>query len=131
MREIERLTRILSKRRAEREAYRLEEQMKGARDKEIETASQYTKNCEFWCEECQLDFTAWGFKCVESDWTIPNWRIAYYKGKCPKGHKAIRRITDKPLDPYFIKSLILKKQRVDYKRDILQENDFGFNMLYK
>lgn len=130
MREVQKLIGILSKRRKEREEYRLSEIAKGARDKEINEATQYLKNCEFWCDECNKDFTAVGFKCVETDWSLAGWRIAYYKGKCPKGHKAIRRITDKPMDPYFIKSVILKKQRVDYKKDLLQETDYGFNMLY-
>lgn len=130
MREIDKLLRNLERRRAEREEYRLQVKLKSERDKDIDQAPQFLENCEFWCDECNKDFTAWGFKCVETDWSYPTWRIAYYKGKCPKGHKAIRRITDKPLDPYFIKSLMLKKQRVDYKKDLLQEGDVGFKMLY-
>lgn len=130
MREVQKLIGILSKRRKEREEYRVSEIAKSSRDKEIDGAIQHLANCEFWCDECNKDFTAWGYKCVETDWSYSGWRIAYYKGKCPQGHKAIRRITDKPLDPYFIKSVILKKQRIDHKKDLLQAGDYGFNMLY-
>lgn len=130
IREVDKLRRILEKRWEERERYRNEQRSKGERELEITSAPQVVPELGFWCEDCESDFTAYGYKCVESDWTLPGFRIAYYKGLCPEGHLSKRRITDKPLDPYFISSTLLKRQRIDHRKDILQQDDFGFKMMY-
>lgn len=129
-REVERLTRLLERHRAIREQYRFETKNKESRDKEINEAPKVIKNMDFWCDHCSKDFSGNGYKRVQADPTLAGFRIAFYQGRCPKEHWTIRRITDKPLDPYFIKSLNIRRQRVDQKKDILQPNDYGFKMLY-
>lgn len=130
MKELERLEQVIKRKQAIREQFREIDKIKSERDKLINSASQTLPNCNFFCLTCSKDFVATGVKCVESDWTDASQRIAYYKGKCPQGHKAIRRITDKQLDPYFIKSNQLKRERINHKRALLQKNDYGFRVLY-
>lgn len=117
-------------RRAElRDQLRKKEQEAGSRDKIIDDAFPVIIH-DFFCEECLRDYASRAKKIVEDDWTLAGQRIAYYVSKCPEGHVNKRRIVDKHKDPYFMKSLLIKQQRINHKKDILQSFDSGFNMLY-
>lgn len=77
----------------------------------------------FWCDGCKKDFEAPGHE-------TGNRYGKWFVGKCPKGHKAIRYITERHLDPYFRKSRNLREQRVHYRKDLLQPGQKGFAMAY-
>lgn len=93
-------------------------------------AEDIKPNLGWWCEHCQLDFTARGYKVVvwPAAWSEP---IARWERKCIKCGRYLRRyITDSHLDPYFRESKELKKLRITYRRDLLQPSDPGFRTLY-
>ncbi len=77
----------------------------------------------FWCEKCQKDFDAPGYK---SSNRYGEWWV----GRDPKGHKAIRHITERLKDPYFWKSRKLREQRVEFRKDLLQPGQKGYDMAY-
>lgn len=51
-------------------------------------------------------------------------------GFCPRGHRALRYITEARIDPYFLQSKKLRIQREMMKKDLLQPGQFGFKTLY-
>ncbi len=77
----------------------------------------------FWCEKCQKDFDSGAYKTGNR---YGEWFVA----KCPKGHKNIRYITERHLDPYFRKSEKLRKQRIFYRKDLLQPGQAGYDVAY-
>lgn len=83
----------------------------------------------FYCTDCELDSEGVGHKVIETDWTNKD-NIAFYVGHCEKGHRCIKRITDKVTDPYYNLSEIVHNQRIDAKDDMLTPNDYGFRALY-
>ena len=80
----------------------------------------------FWCDRCELDFEAPGYRTGYSLQGGAEWFVGFD----PRGHKAIRYITEKHLDPYFRKSRNLKEQRVHYRKDLLQPGQRGFKQTY-
>ena len=77
----------------------------------------------FWCKECRKDFDAPGEM-------TDNGLAKFFKGKCPKSHRAIRYITDRHLDPYFLESEKMKAHRAFYRKDLIQPGEAGFKTLY-
>ena len=90
-------------------------------------SSPDTKMIEFWCDECKKDLTALGHKSIILSFVEP---FAKYDGKCPKGHRVYRYITDKTEDPYWRKSENVKRDRRRHAKDLLQPGDYGFQTLY-
>lgn len=82
----------------------------------------------FWCDVCKQDFTARArmFKHrLHGDW------IATYRCKCPDcENDCVRYITHKDHDPYYNKSLSVRKQRNEYSSDVLQPDDYGYKTHY-
>jgi hypothetical protein len=94
---------------------------------EIRSAPNVTKS-DLYCTVCNRDFSGIASKQVSSVRTmLPT---AWYVGKCPKGHKAIRYITDKLDDPYYNLSLLVARQRYDMRDDFLDPSDPRFKVLY-
>lgn len=83
---------------------------------------------EFWCNHCAKDFDATGHKEVR----VPPKGVwfAYYVGICPKGHHALRYITDVLTDPYFYKSVRIKIQQGRYADEMLQPWQPRFKQIY-
>lgn len=83
---------------------------------------------DFYCDECQRDFGAIGHKQVR----IPEKSVwfAFYETHCPEGHKAIRHITDKLEDPYFLKSPFVRAQQVEFEEAMIGPDDPRFETLY-
>ena len=77
----------------------------------------------FWCDICEEDFESPGHE-------TGNRYGKWFVGTDPKGHRAIRYITEKHLDPYFRKFRNLREQRVHYRKDLLQPGQKGFAMTY-
>lgn len=83
---------------------------------------------DFWCRRCSIDFTGTGFKKITE---LIDELIAYYVGRCPKCRReAIRRITDKVNDEFYLRSKKVWSDRFRFAADTLQPNQWGFNTLY-
>lgn len=80
---------------------------------------------DFWCDRCQIDFTARAKRQVDS-WD----KIAYYKTKHRCGEWAIRHITHRFRDAYFFRSKKVAYDRATNSREMLQPFQTGFNMMY-
>lgn len=123
----DKLRKRIDARREERE--RLASYQKELRDRQrvIREAYEYTP-MGFWCDECRKDFEAMGYKQIAAH--NREWPRAYYVGICPKGHRAIRRITDKEGDGYYYKSELIRRQRIDLADAMLQPHDPRFRSVY-
>ena len=83
---------------------------------------------DFWCNTCKKDCTGAGYRQVCTiDAKHPT---GWFTGYCPKGHKLIRRITDKITDPYYEMSFMIRRQRYDLKDEFLTPDDPRFKVLY-
>ena len=82
---------------------------------------------DFWCDKCHKDFRVLAHKCVGTARPV---LVAWYVGYCPKGHKAVRRITDKLSDPYYGMSLMVARQRWEMRDAFVQPGDPRFKQLY-
>lgn len=115
------------KRRKEREDRRKILEPFVDRLNDIKQSPRTTKS-DFFCTVCKKDFSGIAFKQVSAVRSmLPT---AWYVGKCPVGHKAIRYITDKYTDPYYDLSLMVARQRWEMKDDFLDPSDPRFKQLY-
>jgi hypothetical protein len=112
---------------AERARRKAIEEPFNARIREIKDAPRVTKY-DFWCTECGQDFVGLAWKQVSG--VRQELPCAWYVGKCPKGHKAIRKITDKNTDHYYDLSRMVAKQRYDMQDAFLTPDDPRFRILY-
>ncbi len=81
---------------------------------------------DFYCTDCQRDFTGRARKQIDG-WA----EIAYYKIKHTCGKWCIRHITHRFRDAYFFKSKRLAYERVERHNDTIQPFENGYNILYK
>ena len=83
---------------------------------------------DFFCPVCKKDVAGTGFKQM---CTLRTDRpTAWYVSFCPKGHRLIRRITDKDTDPYYDLSPLVARQRYELRDDLLDPTDPRFKELY-
>lgn len=99
------------------------------RDEEINKAL-WVILTDWWCDKCKKDFKSVGIKFVETDWSNPTQRVAFYRTKCFADHFCVRWITDKWRDPYWFRSRQVANERAKYANDILQEFQSGYNLMY-
>lgn len=127
MDQVQKLKARVDNRREERE--RSFKQTEAYRDR-IKSITEVPKRMmmDFWCDDCQKDFTAIGFK--ETRELPGEYPIAWWTGFCPKGHKTLRRITHKGTDPYYYKSFNLRRQRELMADDLLTPDDPRFKYKY-
>lgn len=85
---------------------------------------------DFWCHKCKQDFKSMTIREVETDWTNTAQRIAFYRGKCDKGHWCIRFITDRHKDGFWVRSQLMAIDRGKHFADIIQPYQTNFNLLY-
>lgn len=123
---VERLTRRIEDRRESRERERMREAGYKDHIRAIQEAAEETK-MDFWCRECKCDFNADARKMMRH---ASRWPVAWYVGQCPKGHSAIRHITDKHHDRYYHESVMLKRQRVELADAMLTPDDPRFALVY-
>lgn len=124
---VKRLKKRIESNREERAAYQRMYDKLQERTREIVDAAQKLRY-PFWCEECKADFMAIAYKVIRKrPGKLP---IAWYVAFCPARHKCIRRITEKPNDPYFIKSFIVRRDRARHRDDLLTPADNRFWLLY-
>lgn len=92
---------------------------------------------DFWCNECKIDFV--GRACKRINWVFnidtgvsepPKKWQAWYEGRCDKGHRVIRAITDKDIDPYYFHSDWVKRQQYEHADDFLTPDDPRFRIKY-
>jgi len=82
----------------------------------------------FWCDVCQEDFTASAYK---TRYRIDGHIIATLRGRCPDCETAaIRYATHRDQDPYYQRSIIIRKQRNQNRIEMLQANEYGFRTHY-
>lgn len=94
---------------------------------EIRQAPRVTKS-DFFCTVCKKDFSGIAFKQVSS--IRPMLPTAWFIGTCPKGHRALRRITDRLTDPYYDMSLMVARQRAEMAEAFMDPSDPRFKELY-
>jgi len=97
------------------------------RIKDIFDAALYV-NTDFYCPICKRDCSGPGYR--RTCTLRPHSPTAWYVGFCPKGHRMIRRITDKNTDPYYDLSFMVKRQRYDMADALLTPDDPRFKLLY-
>lgn len=83
---------------------------------------------DFYCSVCKHDVSGTAFRQV---CTIRQDRpTAWFVSFCPKGHRLVRRITDKDTDPYYDISPLVRRQRYELRDDLLTPDDPRFKILY-
>ena len=97
-------------------------------EKMIEEALPWIEHYDFWCDDCQIDFTsqAYAFKHrLYGDY------IATYRANCPEcDDECVRHITHRDHDPYYGKSDKINEQRNRYATELLQHENYGFESFY-
>ena len=83
---------------------------------------------DFYCTQCKRDCTGTGYRQVCT--VRPMAPTAWFLGICPKGHRMIRRITDKDSDPYYHLSPYIQRQRWEMADAFLTPDDPRFRVLY-
>ncbi len=126
----------LKEKQADREHRQAQEQDAHDRQRAIADAPPH-KLEDFWCDTCQVDFSAPALKRVNWIFDIDHNRLeapkewrGWYEGNCERGHLALRRITDKVFDPYYLRSQWVKRQRIDHADDFLTPEDYRFRLKY-
>lgn len=86
------------------------------------------KSYDFWCGNCQEDFSA---PAVKTRYRLEGDVIATLRGECPEcGEVAIRYATHRDQDPYYQRSVKIRRQRNKYKVETLQGQEYGFRTHY-
>jgi len=107
-----------------------------SKDKEKEERDDLIKDnkmmavTDFYCTDCKKDFKGVAVKQVEVDWTNSTQRIAFYKTKCFCGKWAVRLITDKNRDGFWVRSRAVRADQGKHYADMIQPHETGFNLLY-
>ena len=79
---------------------------------------------DFFCSSCRLDQKLLTFK-------RQNRYGSSYTAKCEECEQSVWRFPDMKLDPYFVESIKLKKERYLLKDDLVQPGDPRFKLLCK
>lgn len=84
---------------------------------------------DFWCRRCRIDFSAErAVRRVVESFESP---IACYVARCPRcAGCAVRRITEKNADPFYLFSRRLERDRSSAEIDTLQPGQHGFETYY-
>ncbi|MFA6095911.1 MAG: hypothetical protein WC767_03675 [Candidatus Paceibacterota bacterium] len=110
-----------------------EERDREKRKKEIEKELNVDESIPasiFYCGKCAVDFKPPGaFKVEEDDWNTGG-KFRYWKARHTCGAWSKRLISQKLKDPFWKLSPSVKADRARYRRDMIQPNETGFNMLY-
>ncbi len=125
--DLNQLKRIITANRDSRER---EQKMRAwlyARQKETAEAKAVVMT-SFYCDSCDADFDSRAIKQVRKP-TGAVWH-AYYEARCPRGHLAVRWITDRLADPYFYKSFIVKREQARHADDFLTPSHPRFKLVY-
>jgi hypothetical protein len=82
---------------------------------------------DFWCDECDEDFSSPAYKTVHRLYGDP---VVCYRTTHECGNDCLRLVSHKDHDPYYWKSGKIRRQRALYAQDVLQADDYGFRTLY-
>jgi len=126
-RRMDRLIRRYEERRADRASEDARTRPFKDRVKTIFDAPRFVVT-DFFCTVCKLDCAGTGFRQVCT--LRQNLPTAWFVGFCPKGHRLVRRITDKDTDSYYDRSPLIRRQRYELRDDLLTPEDPRFRMLY-
>lgn len=125
-RDVQKLGEIVKRGRADRAIDEAKDKALRERQKEVTDAAPYA-SLGFWCATCRRDFNANGMKQSRDN---DGWPLAWYGALCPKGHVAIRRITDKLRDPYYHESEYIRRQQAEHADDFMLPSDPRFKTKY-
>ena len=93
-----------------------------------EDIPQFLLSYDFWCDVCQKDFEAPARK---TTYRINGNPISTIRGRCLECETmAIRYATHRDQDPYYYKSLKIRRQRNQYAMEMLQGEQHGFRTHY-
>lgn len=82
-------------------------------------------NANFYCKFCHRDFS---LPAAKGENRYGKWLYA----SCPScDDKLIRYLTDAKFDPYYKLSPKIKKEREEYRKDLIQFDDPEFKLFYK
>lgn len=126
---IQELIDVQTKRAADRTYYQEKDKANANRMSDIKDA-QVKDIKEFWCSACKTEFFAETVKEVELDWNNSTQYIAFYRSKCPKGHWAIRHITDRFKDTFFYRSKRVARDRGKHFAATVQPWQTNYQLLY-
>jgi hypothetical protein len=100
------------------------------RVREVNDAYPYIIRYDFWCDHCKEDIVTRAWKDARaSSGRLP---IARYVGYCPKCQRQVyRHITEKHLDPYYHRSLKIRKERILLADAMLQPHEPRFRLVYQ
>ena len=99
-----------------------------------EEAKDFIQSYNFFCEECQEDFTAPAYK--EAHRFYGDYIVTYRaiheenENEEPCGEECMRLVTHRDHDPYHNLSDKINRDRNEYALDVLQHDQYGFNTLY-
>lgn len=83
---------------------------------------------DFWCDNCQLDFSA---SCYKTRHRLFGDTVAVYRGECPICEdKCHRLVTHRDEDLYYQKSTKIRRERNQYAWEVFQLEDYGFKTHY-
>jgi len=94
----------------------------------ITEAKAWLDRYDFWCEKCQEDFTAKAMMTTHRLYGEPVAVYRAYHEEC--GEEAVRLITHRDHDLYYYLSEKVHIQRNQYRQDLLQSEEFGFETFY-
>ena len=113
----------------DRVIYQNREKVNAEREEEIIKAKPHDI-IEFFCDWCDEDFANIAIKHVETDWSNPTQRVAYFKSKHDCGNWCIRHITDRNADPYWMESRQVAQDRGKHHNELIQPFETGYELLY-
>lgn len=88
-----------------------------------DTISSY----DFWCDECEEDFSAPAWKTVHRLYGDP---VVAYRTRHECGNECIRLLSHRDQDPYYQQSEKVRRQRNIYTADMLRPDQYGYRSLY-
>jgi len=89
---------------------------------------QFLPFYDFWCDVCQEDFSSPARK---TSYRLEGNIISTIRGTCPNCETvAIRHARHRDQDPYYYKSLKIRRQRNQYAMDMIQPGQHGFRSVY-
>ena len=92
-----------------------------------EDTPDFIESYDFWCDVCELDFTAPAYKTVHRLYGDP---VVCYRTRHECGEECVRLISHRDHDPYYQKSEKIRRQRNEYVADVLQAEQYGFKTRY-
>jgi len=94
-----------------------------------EDTPDFISSYDFWCEDCDIDFSSEAYKVVHRLYGDP---IITYRAECPEcGQECVRLVSHRDHDNYYNLSERIISDRNQYAVEVLQHEEFGFETYYE